>query len=143
MADAVYIDTSCLLKLLFPEPESAAVAQRIAGEATVVVSSLTRVEAEQQIASRRAGGKLTAARERKVRGALADLLTMAPFQSERLSGVVWDVALAQVLRVKEPCRTLDRLHLAAMEGLGLKRLLTHDVRQAAAAAELGIELVAF
>jgi hypothetical protein len=33
------------------------------------------------------------------------------------------------------------LHLAAMEELGLKRLMTHDVRQAQAAAEAGFEVV--
>jgi hypothetical protein len=34
-------------------------------------------------------------------------------------------------------RTLDRLHLAAMEELGLHRLMTHDVPQAEAARVLG------
>jgi predicted nucleic acid-binding protein len=30
-------------------------------------------------------------------------------------------------------RSLDRLHLAAMEELGVRRLMTHDARQAEAA----------
>jgi hypothetical protein len=34
-------------------------------------------------------------------------------------------------------RTLDRLHLAAMEELGLHRLMTHDGPQAKAAAARG------
>ena len=141
MADAIYIDTSCLLKLLFLEPKSAEVAQAVGGEVRVVVSSLVQVETEQQIASRQAGGKLTAARKRKVQNALEAMLAMEPFQSERLSGVVWDLALAQLTRAKEPCRTLDRLHLAAMEELSVRRLLTHDRRQIAAARELGFEVV--
>jgi hypothetical protein len=37
---------------------------------------------------------------------------------------------------------LDRLHLAAMEWLGLARLLTHDHRQAEAARALGFKIVA-
>ena len=141
MADAIYIDTSCLLKLLFLEPKSAEVAQAVGGEVRVVVSSLVRVETEQQIASRQAGGKLTAARKRKVLTALEAMLAMEPFQSERLSGVVWNLPLAQLTRAKEPCRTLGRLHLAAMEELSVRRLLTHDRRQIAAARELGFEVV--
>lgn len=38
------------------------------------------------------------------------------------------------------CRTLDRLHLATMEALGLRRLLTNDVLQARAARALGFEV---
>jgi len=39
------------------------------------------------------------------------------------------------------CGTLDRLHLAAMELLGVSRLLTHDARQAQAARGLGFEVL--
>lgn len=141
MADLLYIDTSCLLKLLFPEPESQRVAELVAAEPVVVVSSLARVEAEQQISSRYAGGKLSASQRRRVLKRLDKLLGMAPFQSEQLGSVLWEVAMAQLKRAKEPCRTLDRLHLAAMEELGVRRLLTHDRRQAKAATELGFELV--
>ena len=35
----------------------------------------------------------------------------------------------------------EGLHLAAMEERGLKRLMTHDVRQARAAVEAGLEVV--
>ena len=39
------------------------------------------------------------------------------------------------------CRTVDRLHLAAMDELGLRRLLTNDKAQAAAAAALGFTVI--
>ena len=39
------------------------------------------------------------------------------------------------------CRTLDRLHLAAMEELGLRRLMTTDTAQAAGGKALGFEVV--
>ena len=42
---SLYIDTSCLLKLLFPEPESARVGESVAAEKRVVVSALGRLEA--------------------------------------------------------------------------------------------------
>ncbi len=40
-----YIDTSSLLKLLIPEPESAAVQAAVAAEDVVLVSVLTELEA--------------------------------------------------------------------------------------------------
>ncbi len=70
----MYLDTSCLLKLVFPEPEAAA----------------------EQV--------------RPERGALH-------------------------------CRTLDRLHLAVMEMLGLRRILTNDAAQGRAAVVLGYEVL--
>lgn len=39
------------------------------------------------------------------------------------------------------CRTLDRLHLAAMEELSISRLMTHDEGQAKAAIEAGFKVV--
>lgn len=138
---AAYIDTSCLLKLLFPEPESAAVARLVAAEAEILVSSLTRVEAEQQIMARRLGSQLTAARQRKVQAELQRLLEVEPFRLAGLGSTLWDVALAQMARSKVYCRTLDRLHLAAMNELGVRRLITHDQRQAAAAVDAGIDVV--
>lgn len=40
-----------------------------------------------------------------------------------------------------PCRTLDRLHLAVMEMLGLRRILTNDTTQGRAAVALGYEVL--
>ena len=39
------------------------------------------------------------------------------------------------------CPTLDRLHLAAMEALDLRRLLTNDDAQARAAQALGFAVI--
>ena len=38
------------------------------------------------------------------------------------------------------CATLDRLHLAAMQALGISRLLTNDAAQAKAARQLGFDV---
>ena len=53
-----------------------------------------------------------------------------------------DVAEAQVrpLASSLHCRTLDRLHLAVMQIIGVQRLLTNDDRQAAVARALGFEV---
>lgn len=137
---AAYIDTSCLLKLLFPEPESARVAEVIAGEAEVVVSSLTRLEAEHQIVARRMGGFFTLNRQRKVQAELQRLVGLNPFVVKTCGSALWDLAMDQVSRATVHCRTLDRLHLASMAEFGLSRLITHDLRQAAAARDVGFEV---
>ena len=45
----IYLDTSCLLKLLWEEPESEAVRMAINDEEIVIVSSLSELEAETQL----------------------------------------------------------------------------------------------
>jgi predicted nucleic acid-binding protein len=59
-----------------------------------------------------------------------------------LPGSIFQTALRQHRNCGDThCRSLDRLHLAAMEELGVSRLMTHDVRQARAAVEAGFEVV--
>jgi len=72
---------------------------------------------------------------------LAAILASRPFASRPLNGRVFTRALDQYRESKIHCRSLDRLHLAAMEELGLRSLMTHDARQAAAARELGYAVV--
>ena len=55
---------------------------------------------------------------------------------------MFDVALRQHRAGgKTHCRTLDRLHLAAMEELNVRRLMTNDASQAAAARAMGLEVL--
>ena len=49
---SLYFDTSCFLKLLFTEPETARVVELITAESKLVVSTLTRLEALVQIRGR-------------------------------------------------------------------------------------------
>jgi predicted nucleic acid-binding protein len=142
-ASSLYLDTSCLLKLFFSEPESAEVAELIASETRVVVSELGILEANVQIHGRRASGSLPRARAQRLEAALGKTLAMKPFE-------VIPFATAALARARDQarsaqkgahCRTLDRLHLAVMEVEGLSRLLTNDGRQATAARSLGFEVL--
>lgn len=134
----VYLDTSCLLKLLLLEPESESVRQAIAGEEEVVVSSLTRLEAEVVLKAGYLGGRHGARQWGAYRKKLTELLLLAPFRAAGLSGGVFEAAIRQHRQAeKVHCRSLDRLHLAAMQELALRRLMTHDEGQAAAARALG------
>ena len=65
-----------------------------------------------------------------------------PFRFRPLAGSLFQTALRQNREARRVhCRTLDRLHLAAMEELGLRRLMTTDTAEAAGAKALGLEVV--
>jgi predicted nucleic acid-binding protein len=72
---------------------------------------------------------------------LASFRHIEPFEFRDLSGTVFQRAIEQHLAGKRHCRSLDRLHLAAMDQLGQRRLLTNDAKQAAAARALNYEVV--
>jgi len=136
---SVYLDSSCLLKLLFPEPESAAVAALVAAEPRVVVSTLARLEARVRIAARVTGGSLKRPLALRLVRQMDATLASAPFEVVSLPAGVAELAEQQVLfaRTAVHCRSLDRLHLATMQALALDRILTSDVAQGNAARSLG------
>jgi predicted nucleic acid-binding protein len=140
---ALYLDTSCLLKLFFPEPETARTLALVAAEPQVIVSSLARLESLSQIHARVTGGLLSPTRARQLRQRLEAVLKLAPYEQVPCPADVIDSAAAQIKVAAKTgyCRTLDRLHLSTMHGLGIQRLLTNDDTQAAAARALGMEVV--
>lgn len=138
---ALYLETSCLLKLLFLEPESARVHELLAGEPLVVVSSLVELEAEQQILGRYLGGGISRSLRTKVVARMEELLAQAPFERRSPPLTFVEAARRQTRTSSRYCRTLDQLHLGAMEALGVRRLLTNDDQQAAAAKALGFEVL--
>jgi predicted nucleic acid-binding protein len=140
---ALYLDTSCLLKVFFPEPETDRTLALIAAEPRVLVSSLARLEALSQIHARAAGGMLSPARATRLRQRVEAVIELAPYERVRCPADIIDIAADQItVAVKGVyCRTLDRLHLATMQALDVHRLLTNDAVQAAAARSLGLDVV--
>jgi predicted nucleic acid-binding protein len=140
---SLYLDTSCLLKLLFAEPESAKTSLVLAAEPRVLVSSLARLEALVQIQGRAAGGLLTSRSAVSLARLLDQTLASAPFDLVTTPTGTDGVAASQIFPLSRSvhCRTLDRLHLAAMQALGVRRLLTNDDAQARAASALGFEVL--
>lgn len=136
---SLYLDTSCLLKTLFLEPETPKTLELIAGEERVIVSSLARIEALTHLHGRVAGGLLSRATAKRLAQRLDALLDTAPYDLTRSPVTIFDLAAAQItsFAAKQYCRSLDRLHLATMEALRLRRLLTNDAAQAKAAEGLG------
>jgi predicted nucleic acid-binding protein len=133
----IYIDSSSLLKTLWEEPESQAVREVVSGEALVLISALTELETEVQLRAKWLGGATTKSRYVAYRAKLFSFRTTAPFEFRELPGAVFRRAIEQHVSCKEHCRSLDRLHLSAMDELGVRRLITNDARQAAAASALG------
>jgi predicted nucleic acid-binding protein len=138
----VYLDSSSLLKLLWPEPESGAVGSRVATEDAVIVSSLAELESEVQLEAAWLAGRYRKARWHRFREKLAEFRGTEPFRFQRLGAPVFEAALRQHRAEHAThCRTLDRLHLAAMEELDVRRLMTNDTNQAGAARAMGFEVV--
>ena len=110
-------------------------------EPSVVVSPLTELEASVQLKGIYLGGNMGTARFERTRGRLAQTLANSPFVMRPLANRIFSAAIAQHATSAIHCRSLDRLHLAAMQELGVTRLMTHDTRQAEGAKELGFEVL--
>ena len=139
---ALYIDTSCFLKLFFPEPETTRVAGLVSAETRVVISALVRLETLSHVHARVAGGLMSRAFGANLVRRMDRMLETDPYELVFCPASIVEVAEAQVrpLARSAHCRTLDRLHLATMQALGLQRLLTNDDGQAAAARALGFDV---
>jgi predicted nucleic acid-binding protein len=138
----IYLDTSCLLKLLREEPESASVRNAVDAEAEVVVSSLAELETEVQLKAAAIGGDIRTSQWRQYQIKLTAMRNLDPFHFRYLPAAVFSTALRQHRhRLAAYCRSLDRLHLAAMEELKLRRLITLDEIQGKAAEALDYEVI--
>jgi len=140
---ALYLDTSCLLKVLFPEPETARTVELIASEERVIVSSLAKMEALTHLHGRVAGRHLSRATAQRLARRLDALLNTAPYDLMSSPVTIYDVAAEQIASFspRHYCRSLDRLHLATMEGLRVRRVLTNDDTQARAAEHMGFSVL--
>ncbi len=122
----VYLDTSAFVKLVIPEPETAALVTALTPKTVLVASEILEVEALR--ATRRATGEAGATAART-----------------QLAGVRLLPLTAQIRRRAcelEPStlRSLDAIHIATALDLGerLACMCAYDVRMAAAASEAGL-----
>jgi predicted nucleic acid-binding protein len=138
----IYLDSSCLLKLLREEPESSHVREAVDEERQVIVSSLAELEVEVQLQAAVLAGETRTSQWRHYQARLIAMRNFDPFHFRFLPASVFSTALRQQRHSRSVfCRALDRLHLAAMEELKLTRLMTLDQTQAKVAAALGFEVV--
>jgi predicted nucleic acid-binding protein len=125
----VYLDSSALVKLVVPEPETAALRESLRDHPRRVSSALARVEVPRAV---RRHGIVTTARAQT----LIRRLTLL-----RLDEAVLDAAAGLDDSV---LRSLDAIHIASALALGgeLAELITYDHRMAEAATALGLRVAA-
>jgi predicted nucleic acid-binding protein len=138
----IYLDTSCLVKLVRPEEDSRKVGTAVFNEPVVVISVIAELETLIELKAGYMGGDYSLTEWRKLELELYAVKNQEPFQFRHVPSGIWEVAFRQHRNsAKTHCRTLDRLHLAAMEKLGIKQLLTTDSAMANAARELGMDVI--
>lgn len=125
----VYLDASAIVKLVVPEPESAALRSELAHDAVWVSSALARVELLRAL--RRAG-------------AMRDSLRFAEELLDRMALVAVDQPILNAAASAEPVglRSLDALHLATVLSLvGVDAFVGYDGRLNAAVAAAGLPVL--
>lgn len=140
----VYLDTGCLLKLYYPEPESGAVAAAVAGE-TIVFTALHELEmvTALQLKLFRGEGKpeqATAALGFVHEDLAAGKLVEAAVDWRSVLRAAARLAQAQAAKIGN--RSLDILHCAVAKAIGPSVFVSSDTRQLALARAEGLSVVA-
>ena len=141
----LYVDTGCLLKLYYPEWNSAAVAAAVAGEA-VCLTALHELELATALELKVFRKEATPEQAAAARAAVDEDVRAGKLM--RMS-CDWAGALreARELGMRHSattgCRALDALHCAAAILLGPLEFLSTDARQLALATAAGLNLRLF
>ena len=138
---SVYLETSCLLKLVLDEPDSSAVENALEGETDIIVTTLAQLEAENVLLAMRLGGELSKREHAVAVQALGQLISGVPFRLVPVPADAFELARGQLEADAPHCRTLDRLHLGIAVALGQQRIVTNAQAQASAARALGFEVL--
>jgi len=140
----IYLDTGCLVKLYYPEPDSARVVAAILGK-PICYSPLHELEFANALQLKVFLKSATTAQVTGARALIeADLKSgvLVPFGGDWKPIIEEAVALAGQHTDKLGCRSLDILHCAAAKVLGAAEFITTDERQKKLALAMGLNLVA-
>lgn len=136
----IYLDTGCLVKLYYPEPESAQVATLVAGQ-PIVYLALHELELRNALELKLFRKEARPAQVRAVRALVAEDSRAGTLHRPDLS---WDEVLEEATAFaishtrKLGCRSLDILHCAAARLLSVTAFVTTDDRQRRLAAKIGL-----
>jgi predicted nucleic acid-binding protein len=126
----LYLDSSAIVKLVSPEPETAALVQALRSDPEAVSSELARVEVLRAV-RRTTGARGLAGRAEEV----LDRIAMIPIEA----GILARAAELPPLTL----RTLDAIHLATAMFLGsdASAIVTYDDRLEDAALAAGLSVL--
>jgi predicted nucleic acid-binding protein len=121
----VYVDASALVKLYFPDSDSARLNRRLAGRRDFVESDLAVTEVVSSLARRQRDGMLCAAVVERAQRALLDHLGGGVFQRAELTPDCHRVAERLLIQLTQlPLRAADALHLALTAASDCATMLT-------------------
>jgi len=127
----LYLDTGCLVKLYYPEPESLAVAKAVFGK-SIIFNDLHELEMTTAMQLKVFRGE---ANQESVRAALD--LVQQDLRSGKLikmsvgltSSMRASIALSLAHTASIGCRSLDILHCALAKATGAEAFISTDARQ--------------
>lgn len=137
----IYLDTSCLLKLYYPEPDSERVSTLVTGQ-TIALTSLHQLEFSNALQLK---WRQKSASKTQV------VATQALLDEDIRAGVVHRTAvdweeiwrrartLAETYTRTVGCRSLDILHCAVAFHCGIRTFVTGDLRQRRLAQKIGLK----
>jgi predicted nucleic acid-binding protein len=136
----IYLDTGCLVKLYYPEPDSSLVAARVVGK-LICYSPLHELEFTNALHQKAFHGNATSSQIQAAKALVttdlaAGVLKRIPLDWE---AVYQDaVALAADHTAAVGCRSLDILHCAVARFLSATDFVSTDGRQARLARAIGL-----
>ena len=139
MAGPLYLDSSALAKVYFPEAESADVDRLLRGRTDLQLSDLALTEVISAAGHRQREGRLDASAVHQLARQLLDDADGGLFARPSLDAPTHREA-ERILVASErvPLRTLGALHLALAAAAGARTIVTYDPRLAAAATAAGL-----
>ena len=136
--DPLYLDSSALVKLFVPEPESDSLNEALLGAKGVILSDLALTEMASALGRRTREGVLTTRQARHLHREALRLT--ASCRHVELTPPVHRRAERLLLSLPMPLRALDALHLATALEAEAATMVTFDPRLRAAAAAQGLFL---
>lgn len=137
----IYLDTGCLLKLYFPEPDSPSVVALVAGH-SIAFTALHDLELSNALQLKLFRREAKPAQVRATRAVVEDDLRAGTLHRP---AIAWSdtFELAKAASVERTrtigCRSLDVLHCAAALTLSAEAFVTTDRRQLRLATALGLK----
>jgi predicted nucleic acid-binding protein len=137
----IYLDTGCLVKLYYPEPESAKVVRLIAGQ-SIVLLAIHELELSNALQLKLFRKEAKPSQVRATRALVEEDIATGVLHRP---AVDWEDALrsAAALSIAHTrstgCRSLDVLHCAAAQRVGAASFITTDARQRRLALAIGLK----